>query len=344
MLAPVRTVGDLSPEDDFMHTVSDDPSHNESMFFNFFDTKLGLGGFVRIGNRVNEGHAEMTLCIFLPGGELLFQWGKAKITSNAEFDAAGLKFIVVEPGRRFRVTYSGSAVRIKNPYEMKDPGAAMRGNPACPVEMDFSVTGMGPMIGSRSGDPKTSVIFLDGVGHYQQAVATQGTLGAGPDSWQLSGLGARDHSWGRRVWSTIYADRSFWISYGPDLSLIACKTWLDRDAAPDVMGCVIEGDRVTQLRAVKLHSHFKSDSYYHDAVRLLLEGVDGRTFALDGEVIAYVPLRHRSPVRETVYLGQALTRFTLDGRSALGLSEYFDAASACPALVKLSLSGEWAPE
>ena len=112
MLAPVRTVGDLSPEDDFMHTVSDDPSHNESMFFNFFDTKLGLGGFVRIGNRVNEGHAEMTLCIFLPGGELLFQWGKAKITSNAAFDAAGLKFIVVEPGRRFRVTYSGSAVRI----------------------------------------------------------------------------------------------------------------------------------------------------------------------------------------------------------------------------------------
>jgi len=41
---------------------------------------------------------------------------------------------------------------------------------------------MGPMIGSAAGDPKTAVIFLDGVGHYQQALSARGTLRAGPTS------------------------------------------------------------------------------------------------------------------------------------------------------------------
>jgi bile acid-coenzyme A ligase len=342
--APALTVGDLSPQDDFMHPVSGDPSHNESMFFNFFDARQEIGGFVRIGNRVNEGHAEMTFCMCLPGGDVLLQWGKPKIDSNAAFDAAGMRFAVVEPGRRFRVTYSGSAVRMKDPYEMKDPGRAMRGNPSCDVELDLEVTGMGPMIGSRAGDPRTAVVFLDGVGHYQQALSARGTLSAGSDQWRLSTLGVRDHSWGRRVWSSIYRDRSIWLSFGPELSVIACKTWLHRDVRPDEMGCVIEGDRVVPLRSIRMRSRFKRDSYYHDAVRLELEDIEGRAFVLDGEVLTYVPLRHRTPGHEIVYLGQAMTRFTLDGRTTIGLSEYFDAASACDGLVELSRAGQWAVE
>jgi hypothetical protein len=39
---------------------------------------------------------------------------------------------------------------------------------------------------------------------------------------------------------------------------------------------------------------------------------------------------------DAVFLGQAMTRFSLDGRTALGLSEYFDAASACPSLISAS--------
>jgi len=64
-------------------------------------------------------------------------------------------------------------------------------------------------------------------------------------------------------------------------------------------------------------------------VRLEVEDVAGRSLTMDGEVLTFVPLRHRTPGREIVYLGQAMTRFTFDGRTTLGLSEYFDAASAC---------------
>jgi hypothetical protein len=37
--------------------------NNESMYFNFFDRERGIGGFVRLGNRANEGRAEMTVTL-----------------------------------------------------------------------------------------------------------------------------------------------------------------------------------------------------------------------------------------------------------------------------------------
>jgi hypothetical protein len=315
------------------------------MMFNFFDNSKQIGGFVRIGNRVNEGHAEVTLCLFLPTGEVLLQWAKPVIESNTDFNVAGMSFRVLEPIRRLEVAYRGPAVRLSDPLQMKDPGKAMRGNPTVAVAMRLEVTNTGPMIGSATGNAERSVIFLDGVGHYQQPLAARGTLHAGADSWDLSMYGVRDHSWGRRVWSTIFRDRSIWLTFGPDLSLICCKTWLDPAAPPDVMGCVIEAASVTPLRAIDLESRFRPGTHYHDAVRMDLQDARGRHFSVTGEVLSYVPLRHRSPGRETIYLGQAMTRFELEGRRhALGLSEYFDAQSACKTLIDLSQSGAVARE
>jgi hypothetical protein len=332
------TVGNLRPEDDFMHPVSEHSSHNESMFFNFFDTRQKLGGFVRIGNRVNERHAEMTLCLFLPDGGILMQWGKPAIDTNAVFDAAGMKMWVVEPGRRLGVSYDGPAVRIGNPDEMKDPGKALRGNPKCGVRLNLEVTATGPMIGDREGHP-SSVIFLEGVGHYQQPIAAVGTLTAGEERWQLDAFGVRDHSWGQRIWHSIFRDRSLWISFGRELSIIACKTWLSPDCKPDEMGCIVENGKVTTLNSIRMRTHFRPDSYFHDAVTLELVDSGGRHLTLAGTVLTYVPLRHRKEGQETVYLGQAMTRFSMGDRSVIGLSEYFDAASATAALVELSRRG-----
>jgi len=332
-------VGDLRAEDELMHPVTSEAAFSESMMFNFFDESRQLGGFVRIGNRVNEAHAEMTLCIFLPGGDLLMQWAKPAIRSNADFHAAGMTFRVHEPGRRLEVAYAGPAVRLSDALQMRNPGRALRENPTVPVDLELMVTNTGPMIGSASGDPRSSVIFLDGVGHYQQPLAARGSLRAGADHWDLTCFGARDHSWGRREWSSIFRDRSIWITFGADLAFICCKTWTDPKMPPDVMGCLVEGPSVTPFRRIDLETRLRPDTHYHDALRLELEDVRGRHYSLTGQVIRYVPLRHRRAGRETVYLGQAMTRFELGGRRALGLSEYFDAESACASLIASSRHG-----
>lgn len=335
--------GNLRPEDDLMHPVSAHVSHNESMFFNFFDNEQRLGGFVRIGNRLNERHAEMTFCLFLPNGELLMQWGRPVIDSNDRFEAAGLVFQVVDPGKRLAVRYEGDVARIADPDAMQNPGKAFRESPRCAVRLELDITAAGPMIGDREGRPG-SVIFLDGVGHYQQPITASGELVSGNDRWHTQMRGVRDHSWGARIWHSIYRDRSIWLSFGPELTIIACKTWLSPDGNPDEMGCIVEDGKVTPLRSVVMRSRFRKGTYYHDVVQLELVAVDGRSFDLDGEVLAYVPLRHRKEGQETVYLGQAMTRFTLANRSTIGLSEYFDAASATGSLVDLSRRNERAVE
>ena len=55
----------LDPEDDHLHAVEDASNFNESRYYNLFDPAAGIGGWVRMGNRPNEGYAEMTVCLYL---------------------------------------------------------------------------------------------------------------------------------------------------------------------------------------------------------------------------------------------------------------------------------------
>ena len=63
-----KIVGNLTPEDDYTHPLGEEENFNESVYFNFFDRAQNRGGFVRIGNRANEGYAEMTVIVWNPDG------------------------------------------------------------------------------------------------------------------------------------------------------------------------------------------------------------------------------------------------------------------------------------
>jgi hypothetical protein len=337
------TVGRLGVEDDLMHPVSADASHNESMFFNFFDNERGSGGFVRIGNRPNEGHAEMTFCVFLADGSMLFQWGRPAISGNDELNAAGLRFEVLDPGKLLHIEFTGDAVHLTDPLQMSNPGEAMRSSPKVPTELVLTCRATSPMVGSASGSP-SAVIFLDGVGHYQQACAYDGHVAHAGTRTPVQALGVRDHSWGRRVWQDLFMDRSYWVCFGEDLTFIACKTWNDKDRAPDEMGCVIDDGDAFRLRKIGLVSRFAPGTARHSGLTLDLEDERGKQYRLEAEALTYVPLRHRKPGHPIVHLGQAMSRYTLDGRSkALGLSEYFDAEESTAA-IEASLDPAGIPE
>ena len=87
----------LTPEDEYNHRPDSSINYNESMYFNLFDPILKMGGWFRLGNRPNEGYAEMTCCLYLPDGRVGFMFGRPKIVNNEEFNAGGLCFKVIEP-------------------------------------------------------------------------------------------------------------------------------------------------------------------------------------------------------------------------------------------------------
>ena len=72
----------LEPADEYMHENAGESNFNESMYFNFFDTSQRRGGFVRLGNRPNERHAEMTVCLYEPDGSVLFNFKRPEIGSS----------------------------------------------------------------------------------------------------------------------------------------------------------------------------------------------------------------------------------------------------------------------
>jgi len=82
----------LEPEDDYLHPVEAASNFNESRYYNWFDPDAGMGGWVRMGNRPNEGYAEMTVCLYLPDGRIGFIYKRPHIEGHTAHDAGGLAF------------------------------------------------------------------------------------------------------------------------------------------------------------------------------------------------------------------------------------------------------------
>src|SRR5262249_18919857 len=128
-----------------MHPNTGESNYNESAYYNFYDRNNRVGGFARLGNRPNEGYAEMTVCIYLPNGSVGFMFKRPDIANNESHNAGGLKFEVVKPFEHHRVTYNGKLCILKNPLEMAEPQAAFKSNPyaACELAIDYRAVAAG---------------------------------------------------------------------------------------------------------------------------------------------------------------------------------------------------------
>jgi len=87
----------MEPQDEYMHALEEASNFNESMYFNVYDPTERIGGFLRLGNRANEGYAELTTCLYLPDGRVAFTFHRPEISTNDAFDAGGMRFEVTEP-------------------------------------------------------------------------------------------------------------------------------------------------------------------------------------------------------------------------------------------------------
>jgi hypothetical protein len=116
----------LEPEDEYPHDPGTASNYNESMYLNGFDLERELGAWFRIGNRVNEGHAEVSVCTYLPGGRVGFAYARPEISANDEMRAGGLHIEVVEPFAHLRVAYDGKVCLLDDPLQMADPRTAFR--------------------------------------------------------------------------------------------------------------------------------------------------------------------------------------------------------------------------
>ena len=180
------------PQDDYLHAVETASNFNESRYYNFFDPGAGMGGWVRMGNRPNEGYAEMTVCLYLPDGRVAFNFKRPKIDGHDAHDAGGLRFEVVAPYEEHRITYDGKVCVLARPREMADPKTAFNDNPHVQCTIDLTLQAVGRPWGGEpeweEGDKKPDLdpekMFARG--HTEQHMAITGTVSVGDERFDIT--------------------------------------------------------------------------------------------------------------------------------------------------------------
>ena len=312
----------LEPRDEYMHELGLEPNFNESMYFNFYDPSKLLGGFVRVGNRANEGYAEITVCLYLPDGRVAFMFNRPKIADNAAFDAGGLRFEVVRPFEELHVAYSGSVILLDDPLQMADPRLAFKENPSAAAEVNLTYNGLSAMFGGESDQPQEAPGEEFARGHYEQLVSASGTVKVGDDSWDIEGFGLRDHSWGPRYWQAPWYYRWLTANFGPNFGFMASR--VARQEGPGTRaGFVWDGTALHYCDQVEISTGWRGEDSYHDTVNVTLRSGDEQWKA-EGKVLSLIPLRNRRDERLT-RISEGMTRWTTeDQRVGYGLSEYLD--------------------
>jgi len=321
----------LEPADEFMHELGPEPNFNESMYINVFDPSAEVGGFFRMGNRANEGTAEMTVCLYLPDGRVGFMFKRPAITSNEKLDAAGLTWTMVTPFEELRVDYTGKLVLLDDPAEMADPKRAFTNNPyaECEVHLTFTGQGRDSMFGGEPDAPHETPGEEFAKGHYEQLVQGDGMLRVGDQEWEIHGFGLRDHSWGPRYWQAPWYYRWLTANAGKDFGFMASR--VARKDGPGTRGGFVWDDgRLHLCDDVEVRTEYAGDDRYHQRITGVLRSRRSeREWSFTGDVMSLIPLRNRRQDPEGDWLvtriSEGMTRWTMpDGRVGYGLSEYLD--------------------
>lgn len=332
----------LDASDEYMHELGPEPNFNESMYINCFDPVSEVGGWFRMGNRANEGYAEMTVCLYLPPAagspgprRVGFMYKRPEIDGNERLDAGGLTWTMVEPFAELRVDYQGKVVVLDRPEEMADPKTAFANNPfaACEVHMTFTGQGRGSMFGGEPDTPHEAPGEEFAKGHYEQLVEARGTIRVGDEEWEITGCGLRDHSWGPRYWQAPWYYRWLTANVDRDFGFMASRV-AKKDGPGSRGGFVWENGVLHLCDHVEISTVTRGDEQYHDRLEgLLRSSRSDREWRFSGEAVSLIPLRNRRQAPDGEWLltriSEAMTRWTVhsgpfEGRVGYGMSEYLD--------------------
>jgi hypothetical protein len=320
----------LEPGDEYCHEPDAAGNYNESMYFNVCDPLQKIGGWFRLGNRVNEGYAEMSICLYLPDGRVGFMFNRPSIDNNRELNAGGMRIEVIEPFKRLHVTYDGMLCLLADPLEMAHPSRAFKNNPlvACRVDLDYR--GIAPMYGGRPVNADGSDIPIDpeksfAKAHYEQHVAAAGSFDIGGQHWAVDGFGLRDKSWGPRHWQNISWYRWLPMNFGPDFAMMISIIGSD-DGAVRRSGMVLRDGEYVMIDDARIESEWDSH-WYQTRLRAWAKTAE-REYEIQGRVMSMIPLRHRRRAEDgrelMTRITEGMTEFCCDGKTGYGLSEYLD--------------------
>jgi hypothetical protein len=316
----------LIPEDEHPHQPTAEGHFNESVYCNGFDQRTGAGGWMRLGNRVNEGHAELSVCLYLPDGRIACQFQRPAISDNKQFEAGGLAYVVKRPLHEVEMSYQGELLVLDDPDLLRDPkrmfGEASRIRGAVKLVQVAASPAHGGIPLSESTEPMYGRNFS--LGHFNQHTAVKGHIELDGKQFAIDGNGWRDHSWGPRLWQNIYFYRLFIANLGQGRGFMLLKI-VDPAGGVRRLGVLLVDGDYEEVHDLDISTDW-TDRADPRSVRISVRTAR-RTALIAGEVISLAPLRNRRLIgSETVTsrIAEGQTRFTWDGVTGYGMTEYIE--------------------
>ncbi|MBL8584925.1 MAG: hypothetical protein JNL61_22180 [Rhizobiaceae bacterium] len=316
----------MRPTHEFPHAPDGSPNFNESVYSNAFDTDSPVGGWMRLGNRVNEGYAELSVCLYLPDGRIACQFARPPIADNDRFDAGGLSYGVVDPLKSVSMTYSGDLIIVDDPDMLRDPGALFQFGPRVDGHVHWVHEAESPVHGGEPVDDGVQTMYGRdfSYGHFNQHGRARGEIRLGGESWPIDGRGWRDHSWGPRYWQAIYFYRLFIANFPNGDGFMLLKI-TDRSGRVRREGVLLVDGRYESVLDLDVSTEW-TEQQDPRFVRIGVLTANRKT-RIDAEILRLAPLRNRRKAGDETLvsrIAEGFTRFHWNGQQGRGMTEYIE--------------------
>lgn len=316
----------MRPEHEFNHVPDASPNFNESVYTNAFDTKMAFGGWMRLGNRVNEGYAELSVCLYLPDGRIACQFQRPPITTNDRFEAGGISYRVEEPLKSVTMSYEGDLIIVHRPDDLRNPQELFAKGPRLPGHVSWTHVAESPIHGGEPADDTIQTMYGRdfSLGHFNQHGRARGEIRVGEERWPIEGRGWRDHSWGPRYWQAIYFYRLFIGNFSNGDGFMLLKI-TDRQGKVRREGVLLVDGQYEEILDLEVYTEWTGEQ---DPARVRLGVLTAQRKArIDGEIQVLAPLRNRRKVDDETLvsrIAEGFTRFEWEGRTGYGMTEYIE--------------------
>jgi hypothetical protein len=261
--------------DECPHTPGPQESWQESFVLLWWDAKNAIGGYCRMGHEPNHngGEANIWLAVHVPG-ESYFR--------NATLPLA--------PGDRTANSQGADNGAMVYRYDgqctwtVKEPD----------LELTLRLDDFHPAIDGylKDGETKLGAISSN---HVEVASRIVGKLVAKGKTYEIDGLSMRDHGWGPRDWSAVWAHRWNVGVFDRDNSFCAVTMHLSSDVIAR-FGWVVRGDKVIYADKIDITAYMANDGASNVGGKTLMTLSTGERFEVHSEPVAPAALYYHHSI------------------------------------------------
>lgn len=221
------------PADERPHAADDHENWQESFVLIWFDLAQSVGGFFRLGHEpnYNGGRVQFMSNIFSPQG-----------CYHRSTD------LPLRPQDRFDNGFNNGEDTLRYEYDDKICWRLKDTDVEAQLEVDEFV----PAIDAHKREGSDNAHSYTG-NHVDAACGVSGTVKVKGKTYQVNGLGIRDHGWGTRDWNSLLSHRWTLGTFDRENSFVA-MTFLTTGNQLAEFGWVIRGDKVIFAESIAVRA------------------------------------------------------------------------------------------